>query len=90
MRRPGKRRFIQTPPSAGRRPSPPVFQSQQRRLNKKMDYKKLSAIIPMLSVAVMIAWGVLGNDWGRSWIAVAIGGILSAVFRTLAKDSSDD
>ncbi|MBR5110273.1 MAG: hypothetical protein IK099_08760 [Clostridia bacterium] len=49
-----------------------------------MDYKKLSMIIPMVSVAVMIAWGVLGNDWGRSWIAVAIGGILSGILRVLA------
>ena len=49
-----------------------------------MDYKKLSVIIPMASVAVMILWGVLGNDWGRSWIAVAVGGILSAICRVLA------
>ena len=54
-----------------------------------MDYKKLSAIIPMVSVAVMIVWGVLGNDWGRSWIAVAIGGIISGILRVLSKDQDD-
>ena len=55
-----------------------------------MDYKKLSTIIPMLSVAVMIAWGVLGNDWGRSWIAVAIGGILAGVCRVMGSGKNDD
>ena len=54
-----------------------------------MDYKKLATVIPMLSVAVMIAWGVLGNDWGRSWVAVAVGGVLSGVCRVLAKDKND-
>ena len=55
-----------------------------------MDYKKLAIIIPMLSVAVMIAWGVLGNAWGKSWIAVAIGGILAAVLRVMAGDNKSD
>lgn len=55
-----------------------------------MDYKKLATIIPMLSVAVMIAWGVLGNAWGKSWIAVAIGGILAAVLRVMAGDDKSD
>ncbi len=55
-----------------------------------MDYKKLATIIPMLSVAVMIAWGVLGNAWGKSWIAVAIGGILAAVLRVMAGDNKSD
>ena len=55
-----------------------------------MDYKKLATIIPMLSVAVMIAWGVLGNAWGKSWIAVAIGGILAAVLRVMAGDNKYD
>ena len=55
-----------------------------------MDYKKLATIIPMLSVAVMIAWGMLGNAWGKSWIAVAIGGILAAVLRVMAGDNKSD
>ena len=38
--------------------------------------KALMTIIPMVSVAVMIIWGMFANDWGRSWIAVFIGGIL--------------
>ena len=55
-----------------------------------MDYKKLATVIPMLSVAVMIAWGVLGNAWDKSWIAVAIGGILAAVLRVMAGDNKSD
>ncbi len=55
-----------------------------------MDYKKLATVIPMLSVAVMIAWGVLGNAWDKSWIAVAIGGILAAVVRVMAGGKSDN
>ena len=55
-----------------------------------MDLKKLTAIIPILSVGVMVVWGLLANDWSRSWIAVVIGGILTATIRVLAKDDGND
>lgn len=44
-----------------------------------MDYKKLTAIIPILSVCVMLVWGLIANDWSRCWIAVVIGGVLTAI-----------
>ena len=53
-----------------------------------MDYKKLSMIIPMISVIVMIVWGFLGG-WSKSWIAVAVGGVLAAICRVMDKDNKD-
>ena len=53
-----------------------------------MDYKKLCSIIPMASVGVMVVWGLLANDWSKSWIAVVIGGILTGICGVLAKNDS--
>lgn len=47
-----------------------------------MDKKKLGILFPIIaiiSVAVMIVWGMLGNAWNISWIAVFIGGCLMAI-----------
>ena len=41
-----------------------------------MDLKKLIPVISILSVAVMIIWGMVANDWSKSWIAVFVGGII--------------
>ena len=41
--------------------------------------KLLIPIIAMVSVAVMVVWGFLGNAWNISWIAVFIGGIAMAI-----------
>lgn len=44
--------------------------------------KKLGVLFPVIaiiSVAVMIVWGMLGNAWNISWIAVIIGGCLMAI-----------
>lgn len=49
-----------------------------------MDYKKLTAIIPILSVCVMLVWGLIANGWSRCWIAVVIGGVLTAICRIMA------
>lgn len=43
-----------------------------------MGIKKIIPIICMLSVGVMVVWGMLANDWSKSWIAVVIGGIIVA------------
>ena len=43
-----------------------------------MDIKKTIPIICMLSVGVMVIWGMLADDWSKSWIAVFIGGIIVA------------
>lgn len=39
----------------------------------------LYPIIAIISVAIMIVWGMPGNAWGISWIAVFIGGCLMAI-----------
>ena len=51
-----------------------------------MDLKKLTAIIPMVSVLVMVIWGMLANDWSKSWITVMVGGVLTAIVAICTKD----
>ena len=50
-----------------------------------MDYKKITPIINAVGVLVMILWGTLGNDWGHSWIAVCVSGVISGVLYSLGK-----
>ena len=51
-----------------------------------MDMKKIVPIISIVSVVVMFLWGMLGNGWDKSWIAVFIGGAAIAVLSILNKD----
>ena len=52
-----------------------------------MDLKKLSLIIPMVSVIVMFLWGALvPGGWGKSWIAVAVGGVLAGILRAMGTE----
>ena len=44
-----------------------------------MDIKKIIPIINGVGVLVMFLWGTLGNDWGHSWIAVCVSGIISGI-----------
>jgi hypothetical protein len=44
-----------------------------------MNLKMLYPIIAIVSVAVMIVWGFLGNAWNISWLAVFIGGCAMAI-----------
>ena len=50
-----------------------------------MDYKKLSTIIYMASVAAMLVWGVLADDWSKCWLAVVIGGVIGTAVNMLGK-----
>ena len=61
--------------------------SGQRR--KNMDTKKLIPIISVVSVAVMMLWGTLGNAWDKSWLAVFIGGIAITVISIMNKDKKE-
>ena len=56
-----------------------------RKRRKKMDYKKLTAIIPMISVVVMLVWGLIAKDWSQCWIAVVVGGVITGILGTLSK-----
>ena len=51
-----------------------------------MNLKTLNVIIPVVSVAVMMLWGTLANDWSNSWLAVFIGGILMTIINVIAKN----
>ena len=47
-----------------------------------MDKKKLSgiiAIISIVSVLIMIAWGTIAGSYEHAWLAVFAGGCLDAV-----------
>ena len=50
-----------------------------------MNLKALNTIIPVASVAVMVVWGTVANDWSKSWLAVFIGGILMTIINVLGK-----
>lgn len=51
-----------------------------------MNMKKLAPIISILSVLVMILWGVLvPNGWSKSWLAVFVGGAIIAVLNIIYK-----
>ncbi len=57
-----------------------------------MDMKKWAPIISMISVAVMFIWGMFlpqAGGWGKSWIAVFIGGIIIAILSILNKDKDN-
>jgi hypothetical protein len=54
-----------------------------------MNLKKLNAIIPIVSVGVMIVWGILAKDWTKSWLAVFVGGILMAVLNIMGRNKDD-
>lgn len=53
-----------------------------------MSLKKLNKIIPIVALAVTWLWGMLGNAWNISWIAVPIGGVLMGIVHVL--DGKDD
>lgn len=55
-----------------------------------MDLKKLNAIIPIVSVGVMVVWGTVTNDWSKSWLAVFVGGILMTVLNIMGKKNDGD
>ena len=46
----------------------------------------LCAIISMTSVVIMFIWGYIANDFGHSWIAVMIGGVVSCAVSMIRKD----
>lgn len=46
----------------------------------------ICAIISMTSVVIMLIWGFLANDFSHSWLAVAIGGVVSCAFAMIRND----
>ena len=55
-----------------------------------MNIKMLPPIINAIGLIVMILWGTLGNDWGHSWIAVCVSGILSGLIYSLSKQQDQN
>ena len=55
-----------------------------------MDYKKLSAVFPMIGGGVMVVWGLLANDWSKCWIAAVIGGILAGICGVLGHKEDEN
>ena len=57
---------------------------------KNIDPKKLPLIINAIGVIVMFIWGMAGNDWQHSWIAVAISGVISGLLYALNGKNKDE
>ena len=55
-----------------------------------MDLRKYAPIINAIGLIVMIVWGVVGNDWGHSWIAVRVSGIITGVIYSMGKQQDKD
>ena len=54
--------------------------------NVDMNLKTIIPIISILSVAVMVLWGFLGNGWNYSWLAVFVGGVVIAILSIIDKN----
>ena len=54
-----------------------------------MDTKKLIPIISVVSVAVMMLWGTLGNAWDKSWLSVFIGCIAITFISMMNNDKKE-
>jgi len=50
---------------------------------KNLDPKKLTVVLNGIGVIIMFLWGTFGNAWDKSWIAVAVSGVLSGIIWTL-------
>lgn len=55
-----------------------------------MNLKTIINIIPFIGVLAMVLWGVLGNAWNISWIAVFIGGVLMVILSIINKGMEKD
>ena len=51
-----------------------------------MKLKYLIPIIAIISVGIMVVWGILAKSFQYSWLAVFVGGALIAVLSILYKD----
>ena len=56
-------------------------------MNKK-TLALLYPIIAIISAAVMVIWGFVGNAWNISWIAVFVGGCLMAILSIVIAGTS--
>ncbi len=54
-----------------------------------MNLKTLCKIMPIVGCGVMLVWGFLGNAWDKSWIAAAIGGMLSGILHAIDQGKND-
>ena len=57
---------------------------------KITNLKTIINIIPFIGVLTMVLWGVLGNAWNISWIAVVIGGVLMVILSIINKSMEKD
>ena len=56
---------------------------------KDIKTNTLCAIISMVSVLVMFIWGYIAGTFEHSWLAVMIGGVISASIKMIRKDKEE-
>lgn len=54
-----------------------------------MKPKYLIPIIAIISVGIMVVWGILAKSFQYSWLAVFAGGIVIAVVSIINKSKND-
>ena len=54
-----------------------------------MKLKYLIPVIAIVSVGIMVVWGILANSFQYSWLAVFAGGIAIAVVSIINKSKND-
>ena len=53
------------------------------------DMEKITKIIGITACGVTVVWGFLGG-WGKSWIAMVVGGVLIAILNVLNSNDKGD
>lgn len=56
---------------------------------KNLSTANICTIIGMVSVIVMLVWGYAADDFGHSWLALIIGGMIIAIVKMVRNDNSD-
>ena len=51
-----------------------------------MNLKLLNVLIPLVSVGVMVVWGTLAKSYEQSWLAVFVGGVLTAILNVVGRN----
>lgn len=54
-----------------------------------MKLKYLIPVIAIISIGIMVVWGILANSYQHSWLAAFAGGIAIVVVSIINKSKND-